>query len=55
MTKTYLVDTTVRLAIEASSEEEAKQLAGEELGSLDTFVTAKHVDLTVSKYLDPWE
>lgn len=55
MTKTYLVDSTIQLCIEASSEEEAKELAGEQMGSLDSFVTAQTTSITISTYMDPWE
>ncbi len=55
MTKTYLVDSTIQLAIEASSEEEARELAGEQMGSLDSFVTAQTTSVTVSTYMSPWE
>lgn len=55
MSKTYLVDATIQLAIDADSEEEAKELAGEEMGSLDSFVTAKTTSIAISTYMSPWE
>ena len=55
MAKTYLVDATIQLAIEADSEDEAKELAGEEMGSLDSFVTAKTTSIAISTYMSPWE
>lgn len=55
MSKFYLVDATIQLVIETDSEEEAQELAGEEMGSLDSFVTAKTTNIVISTYMEDEE
>jgi hypothetical protein len=55
MDKTYEVQATITLAIEAKSEEEAKEMAGHELGALTSFVTCKVESATKSEYMGAWD
>jgi hypothetical protein len=55
MDKTYEVQATITLAIEARSEEEAKETAGHELGALTSFVTCKVESATKSEYMGAWD
>lgn len=55
MDKTYEVQATITLSIEAGSEEEAKEMAGHELGALTSFVTCKVESATKSEYMGAWD
>ena len=55
MDKTYEVQASITLAIEAKSEEEAKEMAGQELGALTSFVTCKVESATKSEYMGAWD
>lgn len=55
MHKEYEIQATVTLLIEATSEDQAKELAAQDLAALTSFVTCKIESATKSKYMGAWD